>query len=314
MIDSQSYFAGKIMATPRASTLKRTPTGHEEITRLNRELARAKAMLAAYEAAFGTGEELLRAILGKRGFQVLKNKPAKDLFLPQNPDQSPAFFPLMRRYSFRLFLREILWREDPVAPRELTRYCSLPTVKIYLNFLKECGLVKHGIEGWRLNRTPLPSFGPTLEYWVAQEFRREFQAPTLWNVRLKGVASGGDFDILSWLNGNLICLEVKSSPPRGIELPEVRGFVRRLRDLRPDAALFLVDTELRMKDKMVPLFEEVLSRENSFERLKGELFHLDHQLYILNSKRQIFTNIWTCLRDFERHQPRGISLRPKEGQ
>src|SRR6266542_752765 len=53
----------------------------------------------------------------------------------------------------------------------------------------------------------------------------------------------------------------QSSPPRHIDQKHVAAFFDRLEALRPDMAIFLEDTKLRMEDKLVKMFEvEVVRR------------------------------------------------------
>ena len=80
--------------------------------------------------------------------------------------------------------------------------------------------------------------------------------------------AGGDYDVLSWVERNLLYLEVKSSPPKHIEGIEIGAFLDRIEALMPNFAILLVDTELRMKDKLVPLFEE---RARDPERIGAHL-------------------------------------------
>ncbi len=69
-----------------------------------------------------------------------------------------------------------------------------------------------------------------------------------------------------------------------------------------------MDTELRMKDKIVPLFEEELlsrygkgaSRRYTVMRIKDELFQINHQVFLLNSKRDMIANFRDCFRDYWR--------------
>jgi hypothetical protein len=60
-----------------------------------------------------------------------------------------------------------------------------------------------------------------------------------------------------------------------------------------------MDTELRMKDKIVPMFEAELARrgkrELEVERLEKELFHIGGRIYIINAKDSIFGNIRNVL-------------------
>ena len=65
-----------------------------------------------------------------------------------------------------------------------------------------------------------------------------------------------------------------------------------------------------MKDKIVLMFEEELyerygttsSDRFSVNRLVDELFHINHRLYIVNSKRDVVANFNLCLKDFLLHQ------------
>jgi len=45
-----------------------------------------------------------------------------------------------------------------------------------------------------------------------------------------------------------------------VELGEVKTFFLRIDDLLPDVAILFNDTQLRMKDKLVVMFEEELER------------------------------------------------------
>jgi len=63
---------------------------------------------------------------------------------------------------------------------------------------------------------------------------------------------GGDYDVLGKFDGLILYSEVKSSPPKQICAGEVSAFLDRVSDLLPEIAVFFMDTELRMKDKIVP--------------------------------------------------------------
>ncbi len=94
-------------------------------------------------------------------------------------------------------------------------------------------------------------------------------------------------------------MEIKSSPPKQIYDREVSSFLNRIDDLVPDIAVFFVDTELRMKDKIVPMFEDELKkrygRPVTAERLVKELFHISEKIFIINAKGGITANIRTVL-------------------
>ncbi len=71
---------------------------------------------------------------------------------------------------------------------------------------------------------------------------------------------GGDFDVIAAAEGKLVYLELKSSPPKNLTVAEVGAFFDRLQVLRPDLALFVVDTALRLSDKILPMLREEMGR------------------------------------------------------
>jgi hypothetical protein len=97
-------------------------------------------------------------------------------------------------------------------------------------------------------------------------------------------------------------------PPRGIELKQVDAF-SRIEDLIPDVAILFNDTQLRMKDKPVLLFEEELERRHGkgfrtfspVTRLAGELFDVQNRIFIVNSRKDVVENFSICLKHYLRH-------------
>ncbi len=255
----------------------------------------------------------VEALLRQRGLPILSQGERSSVLLP--PDSSSAheekFYEHMRRYSFRLFLRELIQSPRGKDPSVLGRYCSSRTVRAYLKMLAQMRVVEIGESySFRLIRDKIISFGPTLEWYVSKVLEREFMAPALFNVRLDNTRFGGDYDIIAILAGRLICIEVKSSPPRGVALSAVMAFLSRLMDLQPHMAVFVVDTELRMRDKIVPLFSEALAQLGEKQenwpvvRLSGEVFQICHGIYLINSRKGIYSNLRQCFRDFIRFEMR----------
>jgi hypothetical protein len=100
---------------------------------------------------------------------------------------------------------------------------------------------------------------------------------------------GGDLDVVAVAEAKLVYLELKTSPPKHLELSEVSAFLQRLRALRPDISLFVVDTALRLADKVLPIFASVLPREP--RRVAGELWALSPHLYLVNAKPDLIGNV-----------------------
>jgi len=245
--------------------------------------------------------------LQQRGLPVLSQGERGQLLLPHNATavQRKSFYGCMQRYSFRLFLRDLIRFPQGDSIASLTRYCSQKTARSYLAYLSRMGVVYiYPDKSYRLVQNHISSFGPTLEWYVNEIFQREFLAPSIYNVRLEHTRYGGDYDVISVLAELLLYVEVKSSPPRGVERSAVLAFMNRLQDLQPNMSVFLVDTELRMRDKMVPLFEEALGQEDRNDedrrvvRLVNEIFHIRHSIYLINSRKGIYSNLRLCVRDF----------------
>ena len=279
----------------------------QEVSDLQHQMEAVRARLECLEGQLVPDGSALTRGLRARGLKVYRQNPRERLLIP--PDLSSKldlqFYEKMKKYSFRLFLRDLVRTEGSFDPLDLTSYCSDRVAMEYTRFLETVSAVKRLKGGrYRLNRPGIASFGPTLEWFVAQVFQREFACPAMFGVDFKETDVGGDYDVLAFWERRLVYVEVKSSPPKSIEPPEVTAFFLRLRDLIPDLALFFNDTYLRMRDKVVSIFEGEMQKLPALvslldrpERLQDEIYHVAHRIYILNSKRGIASNFRTCLRD-----------------
>ena len=261
------------------------------------------------------GSSELNGMLRRRGLDIFRFNPRNHLLLPpfRTEEAQARFYELFKKYSFRLFLREVYESSETVPGRGRRSVFSSPEIgKKYLHALAELGLAERlGGEDYRLPEPAPTSLGPTLEWFMAEVFRKEFSCPALYGLRCKGARFGGDFDVVSALESRLIYMEVKSSPPKNIEGDEVHEFFARMEDLRPHLAFFLSDTELRLKDKIVPLFEAegaaagYLNPDSSgrAEKIGDEIFFLKPALYLFGSKRSITRNMQVCFRHFFASSP-----------
>ncbi len=247
-------------------------------------------------------------MLQMRGIRILRKNPTDRLFFPPElPTYYKAqFYEMMKKYSFRLVLRDMIKHQERFDVQDLTHYCSSKVARGYCDRLCEMGtIIAEGTKGYRTRVSPLSSFGPTLEWFIAEMFKKEFASPAIYGVSVKKTPSGGDYDVIASWNRRLVYVEVKSSPPKGIESSEISTFFSRIADLLPEVAILFNDTQLRMKDKLVVMFEEELNRrygEESrelypVERLIEELFHVRHRIFIINSRKGVMENFQTSLRD-----------------
>jgi hypothetical protein len=251
----------------------------------------------------------VEGMLKMRGIRVFRKNPTDRLFFP--PELPPSYknqlYETMKKYSFRLVLRDIIKHQDRFRIQDLTHYCSPKVAQGYCDFLYKMGAIQEDRTGrYRTRVFPIYSFGSTLEWFIAEMFKKEFASPALYGVHVKKTPSGGDYDVIASWNRRLIYVEVKSSPPKGVELGEVKTFFSRIDDLLPEVAILFNDTQLRMKDKLVVMFEEELERRYGkeaktlyrVERLVQELFHVRHRIFIVNSKKDVVENFHICLRDY----------------
>jgi hypothetical protein len=283
----------------------------EEILREIRSLKKKVQNLSKEIESIKTSLEdpsSVEKMLKMRRIQVFRKNPIDRLFFP--PDlpafYKTRFYEMMKRYSFRLVLRDMIKHQDRFRIQDLTHYCSSKVAKAYCDLLCEMGaIIKEGGERYRTCVSPLYSFGPTLEWFIAEMFKREFASPAIYGVNVKKTPSGGDYDVIASWNRRLVYVEVKSSPPKGVESSEVATFFSRTEDLLPEVAILFNDTQLRMKDKLVVMFEEELERRYGkeskplypVERLIEELFHVQHHIFIVNSKKDVMENFQICLKD-----------------
>jgi hypothetical protein len=281
------------------------------ILRLLRHLQEQVRNLSAEVSALRDGrpQQLseLRGMLRRRGLDPYRENPVHHLLFPPtfSKEEKEQFYELFKRYSFRLFLREILNRRKGFRISEVVRFSSPETSRKYLHSLIDLNLVEP-LDGrsYRLRPLLTSSLGPTLEWFMAEVLRKEFSCPALYGLRCKGTRYGGDYDVIGTMEGRLFYIEVKSSPPKNIEGDEVHEFLSRLQDVVPHLAFFFVDTELRLKDKIVPIFEAEQFAQRSqrnepslpIQRIADEIFFVPPRIYILSSKRSIPKNIATCFK------------------
>lgn len=236
----------------------------------------------------------LDMLLKRRGFRIYKKEPSEDLLLPRKEFQS-SYYEMMKKYSFRLFLRDVIKYQSFFRLENVARYATSEVTKDYLEYIRKIGLVEKLSDGFRLSLGPIKSFGETLEWFVSETFKMEFAAEAIWGIKFKRPKVGGDYDLIAKVDGAILYMEIKSSPPKQIYQKEITAFFDRLSDLLPEMGIFFVDTELRMKDKIVPMFEEESKvryvNPPKIMRMEKELFQIEDRIFIINAKDSVAANI-----------------------
>lgn len=244
----------------------------------------------------------LETLLRTRGLTIYKSEPLQDLVIPETTHIN-GFYKKLLHYSFRIFLRDVIKHQEKFSVKDVAKYASPEVTEDYIRFMLEIGLVEPlGKENFRLIRRPIRSFGVTLEWLLAQIFKGDFRLEAIWGVKFRRPGVGGDYDLLAKINSSLLYMEIKSSPPKQVYVKEVAAYLDRVSDLNPKISIFFMDTELRMKDKMVPMFEDELllryPNPPKIRRMEKELFSIENKIFIMNAAGSIRGNIERILIEY----------------
>ncbi len=89
---------------------------HEEIKRLRKSLSELTPSLEVF--------------LKRRGFRIYKKEPSEDLLLPDSKFMA-GFYEMMKKYSFRLFLRDVIKHQIFFRLGDVTRYASSAVIAVF---------------------------------------------------------------------------------------------------------------------------------------------------------------------------------------
>ncbi|MBI5049725.1 MAG: hypothetical protein HZC11_02325 [Nitrospirae bacterium] len=266
-----------------------------EITELKKEIKHLRLLLRSQTPD-------LKTMLARHGFFIYKKEPEDDLIIPANASMKRRFYEYLKKYSFRLFLRDVIKHQESFTSDDVARYATKEVAIQYISFLMKAELIEpipDNQNAYSLIKKPVKSFGETLEWFMSELIKKDFGAETIWGVKFKRHRIGGDYDLLAKIDSSILYMEIKSSPPKQIYDKEITAFLDRVIDLSPEVAIFFMDTELRMKDKIVPMFEAELKKRYKqhipVERLERELYHIKKKIFIINSKESVEANLRTVL-------------------
>jgi hypothetical protein len=264
--------------------------------RTARELEQAAAAGAPPRPPEPAPPSPVLAMLARRG---LRTRPARpDLPFPPalDPARAEALCHRLDHYAFRLFLRGAIQRPEGFAPSATTRYLSPEKAREHAEFLVGLSLAERLPRGRYRLVHPARSFGGTLEWYVARELSRRLGFDVATGLKLGARGVGGDLDVVAVADGRLVYLELKSSPPRQLEEGEVAAFVGRIRAVRPDLSLLVLDTGLRLADKVVPMLVAAVeaSRRGARpepRRVARESWAITPLLFAVNAKPNLVANV-----------------------
>jgi len=239
-------------------------------------------------------------MLARRGLRPSKSR--LDLPFPKDLEEEKAarLSELLGHYAFRLFLRGAIQKGQGFSPEEATQYLKRAQARECAESLVRLGLAERTSRGRYRLLWLAKSFGGALEWYVARELHRRFGLDVAAGVRFHARGVGGDLDVVAATEGKLAYLELKSSPPKNLAVREVAAFFDRVYILRPDVTLFVVDTALRLSDKVLPMLVTELDRRRGGtqitpRRIERELWALTPHIYAVNGKLDLVANIGRAL-------------------
>jgi hypothetical protein len=228
---------------------------------------------------------------GLRPEPTLRDVPFQQ---PLEEALADRFSEWLGHYAFRLFLRGAIRESGGFLPAETTRYLSRTQSRKYAEILVALGLAERISRSRYRMKWTAPNFGGTLEWYVGRELRK-FGFDVATGIKLHVRGGGGDLDVVAAAEGKLVYAELKSSPPKNLDGSEIAAFCDRLNLLRPDVSIFVVDTALRLSDKILPMFmDEFRRRGHALSRpvmIASQQWAITPHLYAVNGSRDLIANI-----------------------
>jgi len=118
------------------------------------------------EGVLRLGPGFIEKTLKSRGLECTGFLSADRILQPVPPTtvNLEVFYNQLYRYSFRLFLRDVVAHRTRFTLDDLTRYCSLRVAKKHLRLLVDLGIALSQDDGsFRLANPDVHTFGETLE-------------------------------------------------------------------------------------------------------------------------------------------------------
>lgn len=238
--------------------------------------------------------------LKRRGYVYVGEGRIENVVLPKRERDIDTLYQHMDSRTFRNVLKKIVTQKRDIGQADLGAGCSATKLQEYIRFLESSGILNEQSPSSFSFALDMDDFGYTLEWYVAELFKRELACTAAWGVRVGDVGVGGDFDVLARVEAHLAYVETKTTVPEHISEREIRHFLQRDHDFEPDITIFLVDTGDNLSS-LVGQFEKILTaavgRGPHFEPHKdfSGIYHCVPRIFIVNSEPSILTSLRRCL-------------------
>lgn len=234
-------------------------------------------------------KEIILSLLKERGLKPVESDEMK-LILPKDEKFYDEYFELLGSYYFRRVLSDMIKKKefDESFIDKLKEKWGEKAVKKYLPYIMKYEIIIKKYNRYISNYYNIDNFGDTLEWYIVKILLNEFSIPSISNVKIKGLSTGGDFDIFFLLLGKLSYLEIKSSPPNNISIEEIENFIKRVDIINPSVSILFIDTTLNIKRNIIDNMKFLLKRVNrefSEKVIRNGFYKVSKGIYVFNSKR-----------------------------
>jgi hypothetical protein len=255
------------------------------------------------------GPDIFELMLRRQGWHLLRSRPSsndpKVIQLRRRVAANGieygerAFFDAFGENTFRKLLRHIFFHKRCTYD-DLKRICANgQKLDSYLAFMIDTELVVREGDLWCKGPVykRIDNLGPTLEWYVAEWFRSWLQVPARHGVAIKGVADGGDLDVVAFVDSIRVMVECKSGSPAQVTETGLRLFLRRAAEFNPEIAVLLIDTESRI-DAQIEMLNRLRSGGDPItaqDEHKSLCWGARH-IYVINARVNIAESLSAVLR------------------
>lgn len=193
------------------------------------------------------------ALMRRRGWRPTNTAPMRGdpkviqwrtRFSKEAAADQATFYDAIGNNTVRKLIRAIL--TEPKSRDDLVAICPNESkLDDTLTYLQAGGVVTQVDGAW--SKGPqckkADNIGSTFEWYVAEWFKRELKATVRRSVHVEEMLHGGDLDVVAFLDNTRVWVECKTKKPEDISDRDVRLFLQRAFDFRPEIGILLIDTE-----------------------------------------------------------------------
>ena len=231
----------------------------------------------------------IEKLLEIRGFKVVRTIK-RDRFKEED-----YLFELFKSYYFRRILHDVLTFR--VVDNRIIEKLAIKWnyyIKKDIELFAEFGFVKKTKDGVFISNYPASYMGELLEWFISKFLNDTLHLEVITGVKIGGLESGGDIDVLSRIGAKLIAIECKESPPNNIPVSEMQAIYFRNTKIKPDVFIFLIDTTLSIKRNILDNLEWITKSE--YKKIHEGIYKFNGNLFVINSKRNLLRNLEIALR------------------